>query len=395
MSTFSKHYKRLKASQGKRRWLSNSELEDLMMQIDLPSLMDRLGIRYLPNPKDGVYCGYCPDHHLRKGSEPDKPKWYISSFTGKTFCHTEGHVSNIVDIVRNLTGVEDLDVALDNILNGSEFRRISSLERRVTNVGSASSRNEERLMKKRITLEESIKKMESFFNRLHRPSELYDYFAKDGITAETIDRFGIFYCDSEYYEGRAVIPFLNSSLDVCGFVAVDIFGKEAWIKRQCERYESIYGGIANDDFLEQCDKRYRKALYAPGFSSDSHLYGLYEGGGVGSGVDYVLLVEGERDCLKMLQEGIPCLSIHGTHVSVNKAIKLKSFNVPIILGFDMDEAGRQAQSKAGQFLINSPYDIEEVFSVDFPDGKDPKKFSGSEMHKILEGKTKVTRGEFK
>ena len=39
----------------------------------------------------------------------------------------------------------------------------------------------------------------------------------------------------------------------------------------------------------------------------------------------------------------------------------------------MDEAGRNAVKKIGQMLIDYPYDIMNVYYVDFPNGKDPKK----------------------
>jgi len=388
MNNLEKHFRKIydknNGNKNRKHYITDNELRDLMSQIDLPSLMTKLGIKFLPEERNGDYCGYCPDHVMRKGKESDKPKWYISISTGKTFCHTEGHASNIVEIAKNLLGLNTQREALDKILEGKELRRVSSLERRVTNIEEAENKKKKRENKK-ISLEKSLKQMEPFFKRCYRPRELFEYFEKDDIRVETIEKFGIFFCDSGYYENRVILPFLNGKKENCGFVAIDILGIDKWVEHQSIRYKGIYGGTINDEFLEKCYKKYRKALYSPGFESDRHLYGFYEGE-FNTNSDYVLLVEGERDCLKMAQEGIPCLSIHGTYLGVLKATAIKMLNVPVVLGFDMDEAGRNAVKKIGQMLIDYPYDIMNVYYVDFPNGKDPKKFNREEMEKILYNK---------
>ena len=96
-----------------------------------------------------------------------------------------------------------------------------------------------------------------------------------------------------------------------------------------------------------------------------------------------MIVEGERDCIKMIQEGIPCVSIHGS-ILKDKQLELltRCFNrsTKIHIGLDMDEAGRNGANKMLETL--KPY-YDRVDILDFPDGKDPKKFSGDEIRKII------------
>lgn len=369
-----------------KRYLSDGELEDLMQQVGLTTILDSLGVEYDRNDKDGVYCGFCPDHFIRTGRIPDKPKWYINSKTGKSFCHTEGHTSNIVEIVQNLTGLSSQQEALDKILGGQKLRRTTALERRYKEAQQVQPRAKRKKLTKAEELEKSILTFRKIKSKNITSQSFYDYFAKDGINKETVDKFGIVFCDSGYYRNRALVPFFSSKDEMCGFIAIDILGYEKWCELNRNYYLKIFGSVDELEFEKKLKKAYRKTLYCDGFSSSEHLFGYYEGDGFDDNSEFVLLVEGERDCLKMVQEGIPCLSIHGTHLGDAKAISLKRLNKPIILGFDMDEAGFEARIKAGTSLYNSPFEMRDLYYVDFPNGKDPKKFNRIEMLNILDTK---------
>ena len=86
--------------------------------------------------------------------------------------------------------------------------------------------------------------------------------------------------------------------------------------------------------------------------------------------------------IKMIQEGIPCVSVHGTIVKNEQIAMLRKMNPDITyLGFDMDDAGREACEKAYNQLSG---ELNRIYTLNFPDGKDPKKFNGQEMRKILD-----------
>ena len=107
----------------------------------------------------------------------------------------------------------------------------------------------------------------------------------------------------------------------------------------------------------------------------------------------IVIVEGERDCLKLMQEGIPCVSIHGTSIKDEQLLKLKRSGVlsnldEVYLGFDMDEAGNIATEKAFE-VLSSEIDSNKIYVLNFPNSKetgekrDPKKFTGDQIRWLM------------
>lgn len=80
-------------------------------------------------------------------------------------------------------------------------------------------------------------------------------------------------------------------------------------------------------------------------------------------LDYVLLVEGPRDALRLLQNGIPALSILGVNSwSDNKRDLLLSLNVStVVLCMDGDKVGRQMNTKLKEKLVR--YTNVTIFSL--------------------------------
>ena len=219
--------------------------------------------------------------------------------------------------------------------------------------------------------------MKKILSRGEMNDECLAYFANDGIEKDTLDFLGVCSVSSGWLEGRAMIPFLDSSHEICGYVAVCYKGAEWWSKKQYDRMHKIDSSVT----VESIAKGYRKTLYCPGFKSRGHLYGQYEVLNGGEGLDRLMIVEGERDAMKMLQEGIDCVSIHGTSLKQEQKTMLKMMNPrEIYIGLDMDAAGCVAALKAQEALFS---EVEQVHLVNFPGGRDPKKFSGPEMEGLL------------
>ena len=113
-------------------------------------------------------------------------------------------------------------------------------------------------------------------------------------------------------------------------------GKEWWVKKQYDKMKKI----DPDMTIESIEKNYRKTLYCPGFSSRNHLYGLYEVLNGDPNISDLVIVEGERDAMKLLQEGVDCVSVHGTSLKDEQKIMIKKLNPShLYLGFDMDKPG--------------------------------------------------------
>jgi DNA primase len=97
--------------------------------------------------------------------------------------------------------------------------------------------------------------------------------------------------------------------------------------------------------------------------------------------DRIVLVEGERDAIKLLQEGIATVSTHGAKLTMEQMEIILSLNPKeIYLAFDGDEAGRSATKKSLKMLEGK---VNYVIPMDIPLGKDPKKFNGEEFLEFM------------
>lgn len=96
----------------------------------------------------------------------------------------------------------------------------------------------------------------------------------------------------------------------------------------------------------------RKYLYNKGFSRSSTLVGEY--GPKATGKNYVFLVEGFLDRLKLVQYGFfNSVAILGWKLSANQIQKLKNAKVDYIINcLDNDEAGKKGYEYAKNFFIN-------------------------------------------
>ena len=345
----------------------------VMSSCNVRSILESWGC----NPvlgRNNEWQGFCPDHVIHDGHRQHLPKWFMNGETGDCICFTSSKKSNFIYVARRMWNLPSLSETIRILTNGETISlpppefivRDEEIE--------VSRKNEE----ERIA---ELKKGISLVKRLldrggHLSDKCLEYFANDGITKETLDFFNVCSMESGYLEGRAIIPFIDSKKEFCGYVAVNYMGKEWWVKRQYNRLKKVDSKISYLDV----QKSYRKTLYCPGFLSRNHLYGLYEA--LNGYIDKdLVIVEGERDAMKLLQEGIDCVSIHGTSLKDEQIPMIKSL-VPktLYLGFDMDKPGRTAAEKAFKLLKD---EVDRVKILEFPDGKDPKKFNRDELLKIM------------
>ena len=196
---------------------------------------------------------------------------------------------------------------------------------------------------------------------IHPPGKKYP----TNIRKETVDHFRVFERTWGYYSDRVVIPFFMADR-VIGFVAVDILGKQEWIERHP---------------LES-EKKYRKVLYPMDFISGNCLYGFDE---CQKGAEYLILVEGARERMKLWQEGFPNTSaILGSYLS-DEQMKLLGRLSPqrVILMFDGDDPGVDMTRRIAERLSHS-YPGDRVQKCMLPRGRDPKTLDHDEIAGLIE-----------
>ena len=345
----------------------------VMSSCNVRSILENWGCRPVLG-RNNEWQGLCPDHVLHDGHPQHLPKWFMNGETGDCICFTSGKKSNFIYVARRMWNLPSVSETIKILTNGESIS-LPPPEFIVRQEESDAFRKSE---DERV---EELKKGISLVKRLlARGGQISDkcleYFAKDGISKDTLDFFNVCSIETGYLEGHAIIPFMDSSHEFCGYVAVNYMGKEWWVKRQYDRLRKI---DSKTSYLN-LQKSYKKALYCPGFTSRNHLYGLYEALN-GYVDDDLVIVEGERDAMKLLQEGFDCVAIHGTSIKDEQIPMIKSLNPKVLyLGFDMDKPGRAASEKAERMLKG---EVEQIRTLEFPDGKDPKKFSRNELLEII------------
>lgn len=101
-----------------------------------------------------------------------------------------------------------------------------------------------------------------------------------------------------------------------------------------------------------------------------------------TGIRWVVLVEGPRDALHLLQYGIPALSTLGTGHTVNpiKYMLLDDLEIEgVIKGFDADKAGRKASRDSG-LILDGYY---KTRKLKMKEGDDPARLPPAYCKKLL------------
>lgn len=367
-------------AKARRMGREDGDLERLMASIDFEATMARLGLE-MRHAGGDEWVGYCPDHLERTGHPQSEPKWYVNARTGQTYCFTEHRGSNLVRAAQYIWRLDSYAAAYAALLDG---RALAIPEM----PWKAAQRAKERDASEAARLTKSLQNAAPLLEEGRLTPRCLAYFAQYGITELTLRKYGVASADRGYFGGRAVVPFLNAELSPVGYVAINLLGKDEWVERALARQRKIAQIPDEDAFRAEAAKAYRKTLYAPGFLGRKHLYGFYEDlWFLEPPPKELVLVEGEKDCLKLKQEKIPCLSVHGTSIKDEQLLLLKDTGVlanldALYLGFDMDPAGDKACRDAyARFAEEMP--AEKIYVLEFPGGKDPKWLSGDTMREAM------------
>jgi len=300
----------------------------------------------------------CPDHVYHAGHQSSHyDKWNCSP-QGFTKCFTGNCTSNIIKTLEHVWNISYSEVI--ERLKHDDYVKVElpvvKSEKHVDNT---------------VILSESLEAYNKASDIL-TPSCL-SYFDKDGITEDTLKFLGV-----KQHGDRAYIPFYNEDSTICGYVAVYTKSKEEYVESTYQKMRKIDNSISR----ESIENSFKKALYARGFKASEHLYGMYVlNFNRNRDIKRLVIVEGERDAMKLLQEGIDCVSIHGTSLKegqLNQLLQHFPIDVEMIVALDGDEAGKQGASIIEEKL-NPYYTRVKVLHLH----QDPKKFNGEEFNKAI------------
>ena len=173
---------------------------------------------------------------------------------------------------------------------------------------------------------------------------------KDKFDNEVIEKSGLFskgkrgYIDR--FRNRIMFPFFSPSGKVIGFSGRSLSDKE--------------------------DVKYLNSPETLLFQKSKVFYGSYQTMPEIRKQNYVLLVEGQTDFLRLYEKGFTnVLATSGTAFSSKHAAALKKYTNRVILTYDSDTAGINAAIRTGYILMQNGF---EVRVIDLEDGLDPDDF---------------------
>ena len=173
---------------------------------------------------------------------------------------------------------------------------------------------------------------------------------KDKFDNEVIEKSGLFskgkmgYIDR--FRNRIMFPFFSPSGKVIGFSGRSLSDKE--------------------------DVKYLNSPETLLFQKSKVFYGSYQTMPEIRKQNYVLLVEGQTDFLRLYEKGFTnVLATSGTAFSSKHAAALNKYTNRVILTYDSDNARINAAIRTGYILMQNGF---EVRVVDLQDGLDPDDF---------------------
>jgi hypothetical protein len=367
-----------------RERLRYKDISWLMPSVDVGTILQKLGVEDISVRGDEVQAK-CPDHAMFVGRDSSDPNWFVNTKTGESICFTEGRGSNLVWIVSRMLDCHPKD-AVKFLMQTEADIAESTLElakRKKFRESKAPSMYSEYGVEGEPTpaikgLSAIKRDMESHY----MSQAAYDFFMYPPgkqptlIRPETVDRYKVFERTWGFYNNRVIVPFVLKG-KVVGFCAIDILGKERWLK------EHPLSG----------EKEYRKVLYPDNFvAAGGPLSHLPDGCLVGfddcvKGCDVLFLVEGAREKMKLLQEGFPnSVAILGGYLGEGQFTLITEIAPKCVaLMFDGDNAGRMITDRV-QARLSRNYHKDKLIRCHVPAGKDPKNLCGSDFQAFLDGR---------
>jgi DNA primase len=170
---------------------------------------------------------------------------------------------------------------------------------------------------------------------------------KEGVATDVLEAAGLLHMDGgrEFFFERIMFPIRDGMGAVIGFSA-----------RKFK--EETFGG------------KYINTPETPLFKKSKVLFGLSYSRRRIARERRAIIVEGQIDCLRMIQAGFNCtVAGQGTAFGEGHAKELLSLGVQeVILALDGDDAGREAAMKVGDLFQKKGV---EVFVLRLPEGSDP------------------------
>ena len=306
-------------------WVSFTEIK---RRVRLEPVLRSYGVKGLRRSGRDHYRGRCPIHR-GQGTEA----FHANFERGIFHCFACGAGGNVLDFVAAMEGSSIREAALR--LQGRWDHSRRSVARSATGG-------------KLVTEKRSVNPRLGFTLELDRR---HPYLARRGIEGATADHFGV-----GYFRGRGLMS---------GRIAIPIHDEVGRLVAYCGRA------------VEGAEPRYR---FPGGFQKSQVLFHYDRARSAGG--DWVIVVEGFFDCMRVYQAGFPCVvALMGARLSpAQKALLAARFRQVVLL-LDGDATGRAATYQIARDLAGTCSVRPKLL---LPGGQ-PDQMSGEQIRQVLAG----------
>jgi len=206
-----------------------------------------------------------------------------------------------------------------------------------------------------------------------------DYLIKRGLSDDNIKEFRIGVCSDDvdtltnFLIKKGYTKELLISLGITGLnddKVYDVFRGRITFPLQDENNNIL--GYSARIYREEKLAKYINTKDTPIFIKGNFLYNYNRAKDASKRSGYILIVEGQMDCIRVYINGIKnVIALMGTALTNNQINMLKKLRCKVILGLDGDEAGKTATLKNGNLLTLSGM---EVKVVRITSAKDPDEY---------------------
>ncbi|HPS28332.1 MAG TPA: DNA primase [Candidatus Paceibacterota bacterium] len=348
----------------------DSQLEEIKSRLDIVQVIGE----YVKLSKAGSnYKGLCPFHNEKTPSFIVSPNRQIFHCFG---CGAGGDAFGFLMKMEHLEFPEALKIL-------------------AAKAGVELKPRDAKLQSEQNTLLEINEEADKFFvSNLEKDEEALKYLLDRGLTKETIAQFGIGFALDDWQS-------LSKHLSQKGYKAGNILGTGLALlasdqSNSSKIYDRFRGRIMfplKDAFGRIVgftgrifDKRPLRTVKDPKavgkyvntpqtlvYDKSKILYGLDVTKNDLRSRNQIVIVEGQMDMLMGWQNGLKnIVASSGTALTAYQLVILKKYSENLILGFDMDEAGQNADERSIALALQKGF---KVSILELPEGKDMADFS--------------------
>ena len=300
------------------------------------------------------YEGLCPFHKEKT------PSFHVDPDLGLYHCFGCGVGGDAIKMHMELTG-DDFPAAIESLAQryGIQLSYGPAREQQGPDIGSA------------------LEAAQSFFRRHLQSSDFArGYLAKRRIPADLIRDYGLGYAPDDW---QALHTALRNQLSEEALAAAGLIAWSEKTERFYDRFRhrlmfpihSVTGKLVGFGGRALGDDRakYINSAETAAFHKGSLLYGLSQAKRAVRDQGRAVLVEGYFDVIAMVASGVPtAVAAMGTALTPEQAKLIARFADEVVLGYDGDEAGANAATKALPILMGAGLGIKKAA---FPSGHDP------------------------